>query len=144
MSDSRAYPDRPIVGVGVVVFKDDAVLLIQRGKPPRYGEWTIPGGVIELGETVRDAARREIREECGIEIALGDVIDVADIFSRDEIQRLQYHYVVVEIAAVYASGALRAGSDVLDARWVAADELARIDLKADTRHVILNARREKS
>lgn len=144
MSDSRAYPDRPIVGVGVVVFKDDAVLLIQRGKPPRYGEWTIPGGVIELGETVRDAARREIREECGIEIALGDVIDVADIFSRDEIQRLQYHYVVVEIAAVYASGALRAGSDVLDARWVAADELARIDLKADTRQVILNARREKS
>src|SRR3972149_1306070 len=75
MTDSREYPTRPICGVGVVVKKDDAVLLIQRGRAPRLGEWTVPGGAVELGESLRAAARREIREECGIEIELGEILD---------------------------------------------------------------------
>ncbi len=79
MIEPRDYPSRPICGVGVVVRNGDAVLLIQRGNPPRRGDWGLPGGVVELGETLREAAQREVREECGVEIALGDVIDAVDL-----------------------------------------------------------------
>ena len=144
MTDSREYSTRPIVGVGVVVMKNDAVALVQRGKPPRLGEWTLPGGAIELGETVREAAVREILEECGIEIDLGDVIDVVDILWRDDFDRLQLHYVIVEFVAEYVSGNLRAATDVLNARWVAQSDLPRYDLRANALQVIQKARRLKN
>ncbi len=140
MPNSREYPSRPIPGIGVIVFNSDAVLLIQRGKPPRMGEWTIPGGVIELGETIEAAARREVREECGIEIAPRGVVDAVDILARDDEQCAQYHYIIVELAAEYAGGELRAASDVLDARWVAPADLAQFQLKPDTLRVIAKAR----
>lgn len=139
MSDSREYPSRPICGVGVVVCKDDAVLLIQRGNPPRRGDWGLPGGAVELGETLREAARREVREECGIEIAIGAMIDAIDLMQRDDAGRLQYHYVVVDFAAAYVGGDLRAASDVLDARWVALRDLDTVALPAKTREVIEKA-----
>jgi ADP-ribose pyrophosphatase YjhB (NUDIX family) len=134
--DSREYPARPICGVGVVVRKDDAVLLIQRGNPPRRGDWGLPGGAVELGESLRDAARREVREECGIEIAVGGVVDAMDLVQRDKAGRAQYHFVVVDFAATYAGGELRASSDVLDARWVARRDLDAFTLSAKTREVI--------
>lgn len=139
MADSREYPTRPICGVGVIVRRDDRVLLIQRGKPPNIGLWGLPGGAVELGESLRDAAVREVREECGIAIVLGAVCEAVDIVTRDAENRVQYHYVVVDFLAQYASGELRADSDVMDARWVAREELGRYDMPKLTRRVILKA-----
>jgi 8-oxo-dGTP diphosphatase len=136
MIDSREYPSRPIPGVGVVVRKGDQILLIRRDNPPRRGEWSIPGGAVELGETWRETAVREVREECGIEIKLGEVIDAIDILQRDRDERAQYHYAIVDFAATYASGELRAASDVLDARWVAPSELDAFNLPELAREVI--------
>jgi len=134
--DRREYPTLPICGVGVVVRKGNAVLLIQRGNPPRRGDWGLPGGVVELGETLRDAARREVREECGIEIGLGDLLDTFELLQRDDAGRLLYHYVIIDFAADYVSGELRAASDVMDARWVAVNEVDTFGLPAKTREVI--------
>jgi len=142
MTESREYPSRPIPGVGVVVRKDDAVLLIRRGNPPRRGDWGIPGGAVELGETWRAAATREMREECGIEIELGDVIDAIDLLQPDDDGRTQYHYALVDFGAVYISGDVRAASDVLDARWVALNDLDAYDLPPLAREVIKLVARE--
>ncbi len=136
MTDSREYPSRPICAVGVVVCKNDSVLLIQRRNPPRRGDWSLPGGGVELGETLRESALREVREECGIEVALGALIEVIDLIQRDEAGQLQYHYVVIDFAAAYTGGSLNAASDVLDARWVSAGALDAYDLPAKTRQVI--------
>ncbi len=116
--------------------KDDSVLLIQRGREPRLGVWTVPGGAVELGESLRDAAIREIREECGIEIRLGQVMDAFDIVSKDQAGRVKYHYIVVDFAASYAGGDLHAGGDVMDARWVSVEELERFSLDEMTRREI--------
>ena len=139
MTDTREYPARPICGVGVVVQKDDAVLLIQRGNPPRRGDWGLPGGVVELGETLRDAARREVCEECGIEIALGDLIDTFEVLQRGDAGRLQYHYIIIDFAAEYVGGDVCAASDVLDARWVEYPDLDAFVLPTKTREVIQKA-----
>lgn len=135
-ADSREYPARPICGVGVVVRRGGDVLLVRRGNPPRRGEWSLPGGAVELGETLRQAAQREIREECGIEIELGPVLDVFEIMQRDEHDRLQYHYVVVDFAGDQAGGSLRAGSDALEVRWVDPREIESYGLPESTRQVI--------
>lgn len=139
MTDAREYPARPICGVGVVVRKDDTMLLIQRGRAPRLGEWGLPGGAVELGEALREAARREVREECGIEIEVGPVIDAVDVMQRDDSGRLQFHYIVVDFAAAYVSGDLRAASDVTDARWVTRGDLEVYSLNPKTRAVIAKA-----
>ncbi len=116
--NERIYPSRPIPGVGVIAFKGDSVLLVQRGNEPRRGEWSIPGGAVELGEPVRDAAVREFGEECGGEIDLRDVVDVVDIVDRDAEGRVRYHYVVTDFWAKWRGGQLAPASDVMDARWV--------------------------
>lgn len=139
MTDSREYPARPICGVGVVVRKGNAVLLIQRGNPPRRGDWGIPGGVVELGETLHEAAQREIREECGIEIALDDLLDTFEVLQRDDAGHMQYHYIIIDFAAEYVSGDVRASSDVLDARWVERHDLDAFGLPTKTREVIEKA-----
>src|SRR5512143_1960827 len=95
-TESREYPLRPIAAVGAIVRKGDAVLLIRRGKPPRLGEWSIPGGAVELGETWREATAREVREECGIEIAVDGAAQVIEIMQRDERGRIRYHYAIVD------------------------------------------------
>jgi len=136
MTLSREYPSHPFPAVGVVVRKGDAVLVIQRGNPPRRGDWGLPGGAVELGETLCDAAQREVREECGIEIALGDAIESFEIIQRDDDGRVQYHYVLVDFVADYVSGDLRAASDVLDARWLPTSELSAFPLPVKTREVI--------
>jgi 8-oxo-dGTP diphosphatase len=136
MTNSREYPARPIAAVGAIIRKDDMILLIQRGKPPGRGDWVIPGGAVEIGETWRDAARREVREECAIEIDLGEIVDAIDMIVRDDAERVQYHYAIVDFAAEYVSGELCASSDALDARWVPLNELNQFPLPDKTRRVI--------
>ena len=132
----RSYPDRPFTAVGAVVVKDGQVLLIRRGKAPSYGIWSIPGGAVHLGESLRVAARREIREECSIEIDLTDVLEAVDRITRDAEGRVQYHYVVIDYLARWASGDLTACSDCLEARWVPPSDLSLFQMTSGTADVI--------
>ncbi len=144
--DNRTYPARPICGVGVIAFKDDMVLLIRRGKEPRRGEWSIPGGAVELGEPLREAARREFAEECGGEIELRDLVEAADIITRDETGRVKFHYVVVDFWAKWRGGTLTPSSDIVEARWVKPLDLDVYGLPPLTREAIekaIAARRSK-
>ena len=143
MSASREYPSRPIVGVGVVVQKDGAVLLIQRGQEPGRGRWSLPGGMVEIDEHLQDAAVREVREECGIEVDIGDVVEAFDLILRDDYGRAKYHYVIIDFAGRYVSGDLHAARDVMDARWVMVADLTRYPLNAKTSAVIEKALGQK-
>ena len=136
----REYPQAPIVGVGIVCFHGDDVLLIKRGNPPRAGGWSLPGGRQKLGETVRDCALRELVEETGVAAAIGPLVDVVDSMTRDGENGLQYHYTLVDFRADWISGDPRAGSDAADARWFTPGELGELDLWAETRRVIELAR----
>jgi 8-oxo-dGTP diphosphatase len=124
---SREYPDHPRVGVGAVVLDGDRVLLVRRGRSPGAGLWSIPGGLVDLGEATADAARREVLEECGIAVRLLGVAGVVDRVIRDDAGRVRYHYVLVDFAARPAGGAIRAGSDAVEARWVPVSEVERLD-----------------
>lgn len=132
----REYPSHPIAGVGVIVFRGAEVLLVRRGNEPRRGEWSIPGGAVEVGETAREAARREFREECGGEIRVGALVDVVDIFGRDEQGRVRYQYLVADFLAEWVGGVLHRGDDAMEARWFPPDELDRLALPSSTRAVI--------
>lgn len=114
----REYPEAPIAGVGAVVINNRQVLLVRRANEPNRGQWSIPGGTVELGETLAQAAIREVREECGVEIVPGGVLDTFDLIRRDQAGRLQYHYVLIDLAARYVSGEPTAGTDALEVRWV--------------------------
>lgn len=118
----REYPDRPWVGVGVVVVRDGRVLLVRRGRPPRLGEWGIPGGAQRLGETVLETAAREVREETGIEIRDARVLTAVDSITRDAAGRVEYHYTLVEVVAGCDGGEPVAADDALDARWATPEE----------------------
>ncbi len=135
----REYPTRPIPAVGVVIIRGEQVLLIRRGKPPNQGGWSLPGGGIEVGETTRDAARRELREELGIEVELRGIVEATDVIQRDGEGRVQYHYVIVDFLGVHPRGEIIPGDDVLDARWAPAGELDLFDLPEFTRKVIRQA-----
>lgn len=136
---SREYPAFPIPGVGIIAFHDNAVLLVQRGKEPLRGEWSIPGGAIEVDESTRDAAQREFREECGGDIELRDLVDVVDVMMRDEAGRVRYRYVLIDYWAEWRGGELQARSDVMQVRWVAPNELDAYGLPEFTRTVIHKA-----
>ncbi len=119
----REYPPRPLVGVGAVLLHEDRVLLVQRGKAPREGIWTFPGGLVELGERIFDAVRRELWEETGVRAEPLEVVDVYEIIDRDAQGKVQYHFVVVEVLLRYVSGIPRATSDAAAVRWVPINEL---------------------
>ena len=133
---TREYPDYPMVGVGVVVWKDETVLLIQRGKPPRAGAWSLPGGRQELGETTREAGVREVLEETGIKIEIKDLIDVVDTINRDDSGRVRMQYTLVDYWAEWKSGEPTAGTDAVDARWVHPEGLPDYNLWDETLRVI--------
>jgi len=137
--DPRRYPARPLVGVGVVVRREETVLLVRRAHPPRAGEWSIPGGLVRLGELVEEAARREVREETGLELGPLELVAVVDSIERDGAGRVRYHYVLVDFTAEVAGGVLRAASDAAEARWVPLAELDARPLWARTREVIRRA-----
>ncbi len=133
---SREYPDRPFVGVGVVVWRGDEVLLIERGKGPRTGSWSLPGGMQELGETVRETAQREIREETNIEIEVTALLDVVDLVRRDDDGRVHFHYTLVDFTAEWRSGEAVAGTDAAAVRWVRLEDLDAYRLWDETQRVI--------
>jgi mutator protein MutT len=120
----RAFPTQPHVGVGAVVLNGDCVLLVKRGHAPLKGEWSLPGGRVELGETLEDAVRREVLEETGLAIEIGPVVEVFDRIERADDGRVAYHFVIVDFACTVLSGDLRFGSDADDARWVVVSDLA--------------------
>jgi ADP-ribose pyrophosphatase YjhB (NUDIX family) len=134
----REYPEAPIVTVGLVVRKDNSVLLIQRGQEPGKGRWTIPGGGVELGESLREAGRREIREECGVDVTVGNVAGVFERVVRDSSGRVQYHYVIIDFFADYSAGDLQPATDVADARWVTKDDLDKFDITESARQLLLD------
>ena len=136
VSEDRAYPGRPFVGVGVAVFRGDEVLLVRRARPPVAERWSIPGGAQEIGETVREAALRELREETGLEARIAGLIDVVDGITRDAAGRVRYHYTLVDFAAVWVSGTARAASDAADVRWAAVSGIEDVPLWRETRRII--------
>ncbi len=140
MSDSREYPTRPFAAVGAIVRKGKALLVIRRGKPPLGDEWSVPGGAVELGETMREAAVREVLEECGIEIVVSDVVDTIDIIQRDAAGRVMFHYAIADYAANWASGELHATSDVTEAHWVLPEDLDKYPMNPKTRTILEKGR----
>ena len=130
------YPNRPLVGVGVVVIKDRRVLLIRRGKSPRAGAWSLPGGRQRLGETVREAARRELREETGVEAEVTELLDVVDSITHDDAGAIVYHYTLVDFLAEWRAGEARAGGDAAEAIWVGVEDLAPFELWDETLRLI--------
>ena len=127
MSDGREYPSVPRVGVGAVVLDAGRVLLVRRGQPPLAGRWSLPGGMLELGETTAEAARREVAEECGLQIRVGELAGILDRVVRDAEGRIRYHWVLVDYVATVESGELCAASDADEAQWVEVDEVARLE-----------------
>jgi 8-oxo-dGTP diphosphatase len=138
---SREYPDRPWVGVGVVVWRGDEILLVRRAKPPRLGEWSIPGGAQSLGETVFEAAIREVREETGIVIRPTGIVTVVDSIIREAEQRPQFHYTLVEVSAEWVTGEAIAADDVDDVRWATPESAAALIRWDETLRVIAEAAR---
>ncbi len=138
--DDRQYPARPWVGVGAVVFHDHRVLLARRGKPPRLGAWSLPGGAQHLGETAIATARRELLEETGVTAGVLVLADVIDAVSHDAEGRVRYHYTIIDYCGLWEAGEARAGDDVADIAWAAPDELPAFNLTREALAVIAKAR----
>ena len=132
----RHYPDQPIVGVGAVVFREDTVLLVRRGKEPAKGEWSLPGGAVEVGETLEEALRRELREETGIEVEILGLSAVLERLFPDAEGKISYHYVLLDFLCRYASGEPRPSSDVLELCFTPLSQLDTFQLASLTREVI--------
>ena len=126
------YPDKPRVAVGAVVFNKQRVLLVRRGQPPSQGLWAIPGGSVEIGETLQEAAEREILEETGITIRAAEPVYTFDAIERDATGKVRFHYVIIDLGADYISGDPAAGDDALEARWVTAQEINDLSVSAPT------------
>jgi len=124
------------VAVALIVRKGDSVLIARRGTEPNRGRWTIPGGVVEVGETLREAGRREVREECGIDVRVGDLAGVFEHNARDDGGQVRYHYVIVDFLAEYVAGELTPASDILDARWVTLADLPQFDITERARQLL--------
>ena len=132
----REYPDRPLVGVGGVIIHEERVLIVQRGNPPRQGEWTVPGGMLELGETLRQGAEREALEETGLVVRATELLGVFDRIVPDEEGNIVYHYVLIDFLCQLVSGKLHAGADAADAQWFTPETMAQLPLAEDTAGVI--------
>ncbi len=136
----REYPSRPIVGIGLVVLRPGAVLLVRRGKPPNLGTWSLPGGAQELGETTEQAARRELFEETGLEVGELTLAATVDIIRHDGAGRVQYHYTILDFAARWIGGEPIGGSDAAEAAWAPLDGLEAFGLWSEAHRVIAIAR----
>jgi ADP-ribose pyrophosphatase YjhB (NUDIX family) len=132
----REYPQQPLVGVGAIIIAEDRVVLIKRGKAPLLGEWSIPGGMLELGETLRQGTEREACEETGLTVCATELLGVFERIVPDTEQRTSYHYVLIDFLCEVVSGELRAGGDASDARWFTWEEVAALPLPEDTVGVI--------
>ncbi len=139
MSDRRTYPDRPYVGVGAVIVQDGKVLLVKRKYEPLAGQWSLPGGAVEVGETLESCLVREMLEETGLEVRVGPVVEVLDRITRDDEGRVMYHFVLVDYLCWPTGGALTPDSDVADVVFADPDDLARYQLTAKATSVIQRA-----
>ena len=133
---NREFPELPLVGVGAIVIDGDRVLLVKRAHSPIQGQWSIPGGVLEVGEMVRDAAIREAREETGLIVDPGELLGVYDRILRDPEKRVQYHYVLIDFLCRATGGHLQAATDAAEVRWFKREELPALNLAEDTQDVI--------
>ena len=139
MTARREYPERPIVGVGGGVIRDERALLIRRGSAPLLGEWSIPGGMLELGETILEGVQRELLEETAIEVKVIDLIEVFERVTRDEAAKLKYHFVILDYLCEAVRGEAQAGSDVTDVAWARESELGEYSLTPTATRVIRKA-----
>jgi ADP-ribose pyrophosphatase YjhB (NUDIX family) len=135
----RRFPEAPVVAVGVLLLDGSKVLLVQRGRPPQVGRWTVPGGGVEVGESLEEAALRELAEETGLSCTLGPIVEVLDRVIRAADGRVEYHYVILDFLGSAPTGSLAAGSDCADARWVELDALSGMDLTDGLEPVIRRA-----
>ena len=135
----REYPDRPIVGVGAVIVDNRRVVVVRRGTEPLRGEWSIPGGVLELGETLRAGTEREAREETGLVVKAGEVVGVFDRVVPSEDGRTRFHYVLIDFRCEVVSGELCAGGDAAEARWITVEDLAELSIGEPTAGLIRKA-----
>jgi ADP-ribose pyrophosphatase YjhB (NUDIX family) len=133
----REYPTRPIVAVGVIILQDKRVALIRRATEPSKGRWTFPGGAVELGEAVRDAAQREALEETGLQVRVGELASVVDNVVCDDAGRVRYHYVIVDFLAQAVGGRLRPGTDVSAVCWASRTDLDALDVTEKARHLAI-------
>jgi mutator protein MutT len=134
--DLRIYPERPIVGVGAIVVDGDRVLLVKRAHEPLKGEWSLPGGAVDVGETLEQAIRREVREETCLDVEVGPIVDVLDRIRYDPDGRVKFHFVLVDFLCRPAGGTLHCGSDAEDAAWAERAELGRYGVAEATISVI--------
>lgn len=132
----RDYPEQPLIGVGAVIVSGNRVLLVRRDTEPLRGEWSVPGGLLELGEKLRDGVRREAREETGLEVEPDEVIEVFDSIFTDALGRTQYHYVLIDYLCRPVSGEAGADSDVSDVRWVTLEALPAMGLRETIEQVV--------
>ena len=133
----REYPEVPFVGVGAVIVQDRRVLLIRRGQPPLLGEWSLPGGVLECGEALREATVREAREETGLVVETADMLGVYERVIRSDDGRVRYHYVLIDFLCRQLGGELKAGSDAAEVGWFRREELPALRLAFDANDVVL-------
>ena len=133
----REYPQSPLIGVGAVIVEDGRALLIRRGTPPLLGEWSLPGGVLECGEALRDAVIREALEETGLTVQVGEMLGVYERVIRAEDGRVRYHYVLIDFLCHRVAGELRAGSDAAEVGWFRREELSSLKLAYDANDVVL-------
>jgi 8-oxo-dGTP diphosphatase len=139
LSNSREYPAHPAVGVGGVTLVGDQVVLIRRAQEPRKGEWSIPGGNLELGETLSDGVRRELREETGLEVEVGELVEAFERIYRDADGRTRYHYVILDFFCRARQGRPVAGSDALEVALACEEELGRFELNEAVERVVRKA-----
>ena len=133
---TSSYPDLPQVAVGAIVFKNSKVLLVLRANPPSEKMWSIPGGRVELGETLQEAAEREIKEETGITIRAKEPVFTFEVIDRDAAGRVRFHYVIIDLAADYLSGEPYAGDDAVDTDWISAEDLKGLAVSPTTLEVL--------
>lgn len=140
----RAYPEYPVCAVGAMIIKDRKILLVRRGQPPAFGKWSIPGGVVQLGETLEEAVIREAREETGLEVRPLRIGKVVERIYRDTESRIEYHYIILDYVCEILGGTLQAGSDASAVDLVVFESLDELDLTEGTAEVIREVFREES
>jgi 8-oxo-dGTP diphosphatase len=133
---NRSYPERPMVGVGAIIFRKDSVLLVKRGRQPAYGEWSLPGGLVEVGESLEEAVRREVREEVGLHVTVKDLAVALDRVILDEAGKIEYHYVLLDFICECSDGEPMPASDALACAFISLDDLSRYSMTRGTEQVI--------